>query len=138
MSDLSYYLRAGSGRVLGGAMALALVKSRKGLGDQVTKVRSNRCGDGTCPVPAEAAPSSAEYISSFLLHIRHRAADMAVDQAPGAATPAVDTAPRAATTPPAYGALPSSGLWGSGLPHKAQQAAPQAPLYWSILAKPLQ
>ena len=24
-------------------------------------------------------------------------------------------------------------LWGSGLPHKAQQAAPQAPLYWQIL-----
>ena len=31
MSDLSYW-RAGSGRVLGGAMALALAKSRKGLG----------------------------------------------------------------------------------------------------------
>ena len=47
--------------------------------------------DGTYPVPAGAAPLSAEYITSFLLHIRRRAADMAVDPAPGAATPA-DTA----------------------------------------------
>ena len=38
-------------------------------------------------------------ITSFLLHIRQRAADMAVVPAPGAATPA-DTAPRAATAPP--------------------------------------
>ena len=47
--------------------------------------------DSTDPVPVEAAPPTAERISSFLLHIRRRAAGMAVDSTLGAATPA-DTA----------------------------------------------
>ena len=58
------------------------------------------------PIPAGAAPPSAEYITSFLLHIRRRiyrrAADMAIDLAPGATTPAL-TAPRATIAPPAVG-----------------------------------
>ena len=44
----------------------------------------------TDPVPATTAPPTTEHISSFLLHIRWRAAHMAVDPALGAATP-VDT-----------------------------------------------
>ena len=44
--------------------------------------------DGTNPVPTGAAPPSAEFVTSFLLHIRQRASDMAVGPAPGAATPA--------------------------------------------------
>ena len=44
--------------------------------------------DGTSPAPAGAAPPSAEFATSFLLHIRQRASGMAVDPAPGAATPA--------------------------------------------------
>ena len=34
-------------------------------------------GDGTCQVPTGAAPRSAEYITSFLQHIRHGAASKA-------------------------------------------------------------
>ena len=47
-----------------------------------------------------AADHFSAHISPFLLHIRQRGADMAVDPALGAATPA-HTAPSAVTAPPA-------------------------------------
>ena len=65
-------------------------------------------------VPAATAPPTAEHISPFLLHIRQRAADMAVDPALGAATPA-DTAgdtPRGRTQNGASISSRVFGLWG--------------------------
>ena len=49
--------------------------------------------DATCPVPIDAAPPSAEYVSSFLLHIHRRAADDAATTAASVAT-ALAASPR--------------------------------------------